>query len=62
MLDTCQVRDRKEWELSETILCAVLGLTGLRIQTPYRQLGGPPLALQLCTPHPDAAQIKAKIL
>ena len=49
MLVTCQVRDRQELELSETVLCAVLGLTGLGIQTPYRQLGGPAVALQLCS-------------
>ncbi len=64
MLDTCQARDRQEVELSETVLCAVLGLTGLRIQTPYRQLGGGSCsfaALQLCTPHLNAAQIKASI-
>ena len=40
MLDIRQVRDRKELELSEMVPCAVLGLTGLRAQTPYRQLGG----------------------
>ena len=62
MLDTCQARDRQEVELSETVLCAVLGLTGLRIQTPYRQLGGgAAVALQLCSyAHRTLMQLRLK--
>ena len=68
MLDTCQARDRQEVELSETVLCAVLGLNSTRDPNALPTAGGGGgggscsfAALQLCTPHLNAAQIKASI-